>query len=1089
MTERLSQLPVLISEAKLKENHLLNGLIQVSVLGALSTMSSLSRLTPAAVSNTLEIAPALANLNFDFSIWKTEAPKEFDGVGSSLSTVRRDEAENGMPHVTARKLGALFGSTLPSTPNVTRAYGQRASEISQASSVSPQMRSRYGVFSSRVGSDATSIWAAATSGPAAIAVHLLACLLARMWDGPEATAIWAEIVQRRKELIRLEMDENSITEMTTLAAARQDITRAQLAEWDASARSWLRTADTVKSRQQKQLMLIIDNVKGSVNKMNDTYESVLAAWKNSLAQMEGLIKGISQQAISGDILLALSAWHLFPDMLVVVPCKTQVRQHDPIFESGGALTIGLEKPDLDKSGVSWSLPLARLRHYGAPVVSSCSINSQERSRLSLTEFLQAFLGCFLQGWGDAALDTLRAVRWLCHISHILDDAACAGLPEAKAIISAGAKFSWLSLLLSAAEYHLNCQGNEKLVAKKLLSLGRKHGKPFLGIPKMPMFGLLYCGDFVSLLRKEDDQIAFLRKVAEDICQELRLDSHQMFIRYRHVCPESSKATYEYATALPWNRPSTKRMYDGSEHKSQTHCRWLYAGSADLRKDRLSDARYDERLDDLFSPETIESRRGNDWRTVPSAFADWHAAHGRESFNNSDREYFDAAECNLFQHEFDSRANVYTAIGEEIMKRESQSIEDFAVGSMGIFWDNMGDMYSYSGRTPWYKYLYGDIHRAAIFVLEGEGTLINLVRSPKQDSLDMYTLFEAGKMEPNAVVNRLSWYFRTAEVEADPYMQSAKAVSTAAMAYSNFPDATIDIRVLQCKLWQAQWVRSAVSQMTNSPHNVQTSRVAPLSLEPYRLDRACAFTCITMFESGHYDANPSELVDVMAMSSGDSLFVGAALLCDPSLESYSADIKRIAGNIGRPGIAFLVPPQAPMMRDVSISEWPQLGNFEFDGVPRDCFNSTSLHLSFTGAGGPVNVGFSGARDADVYMLETLVSVHDSGKWVADLNVLDTFRSHYLDFIPPCTDQHHKATTLSPTYSVTSIENWLELVDELDKDICLVQAHGNWEARLAATSISVAKNHRTIIAPEKVCWECFSNTINGISVTVRPLVVVL
>lgn len=167
-------------------------------------MSSISRLTPAAISSTAEFTAALASINFDFSLYKIEAPKEFDGVGSSLSTIRRDEAENGMSHATARKLGALFESVLPPTPNLTRAYGQRASEISRASSVSPQTRSRYGVFSSQVGSDATSIWAAATSGSAAIAVHLLACLLAKMWDGPEATAIWVEIVQRRKEMIRAE---------------------------------------------------------------------------------------------------------------------------------------------------------------------------------------------------------------------------------------------------------------------------------------------------------------------------------------------------------------------------------------------------------------------------------------------------------------------------------------------------------------------------------------------------------------------------------------------------------------------------------------------------------------------------------------------------------------------------------------------------------------------------------------------------------------------------------------------------------------------------------------------------------------------
>ena len=56
----------------------------------------INKLTAATLSNNLEVAPALANLNFDFALWKVEAPKEFDGVVSALSSVRREKAENGM---------------------------------------------------------------------------------------------------------------------------------------------------------------------------------------------------------------------------------------------------------------------------------------------------------------------------------------------------------------------------------------------------------------------------------------------------------------------------------------------------------------------------------------------------------------------------------------------------------------------------------------------------------------------------------------------------------------------------------------------------------------------------------------------------------------------------------------------------------------------------------------------------------------------------------------------------------------------------------------------------------------------------------
>lgn len=51
---------------------------------------SINEITPAPLNNTLEIAPALANVNFDFSLWKVEAPKEFNGVGSALSSDSRD---------------------------------------------------------------------------------------------------------------------------------------------------------------------------------------------------------------------------------------------------------------------------------------------------------------------------------------------------------------------------------------------------------------------------------------------------------------------------------------------------------------------------------------------------------------------------------------------------------------------------------------------------------------------------------------------------------------------------------------------------------------------------------------------------------------------------------------------------------------------------------------------------------------------------------------------------------------------------------------------------------------------------------------
>jgi hypothetical protein len=520
---------------------------------------SFNKLAVSAVNGALEIQPALANINFDFSLWKVAPPKEFEGVGAALTTFRRNEAENGCAHRTARKLGALFEKLLPTTPKLIKAYGQRASEISKASSIDAEARAAYGVFASRVGADATSLWAAATSGSSAIAVHLLACMLARIWEGPEATSIWVEITEKRKQEVKDDFEQNNVSDMATLAAAQQDLTRSQISEWDASARAWLRVADAEKCRQQKQLMPILENIQIPVNKKTETYSSVISAWKNALVQMEGLITGVSQEAQGGDIILGLSAWHLFPDLMVVAPRTTPVRQRDPIFAHGGVLTIGLINLNAEERGIHWSLPLAHLRHYGTPVISSRSIDGNERSRISTSELLMATFGCVLQGWGEAGNKTLQAVTWFNNVSRLLEKSRSAGGHSARILLEGDAAVSWFSLLLTVAGQYIESQEDERKKANKLILLGRKHGKRFLDRPAEPLFGLLgfsnndrsdesqsktspeelllksasvvagmtpsfptlisrvgQRGRYVNLISTDDDKIHFLRKVALDI---------------------------------------------------------------------------------------------------------------------------------------------------------------------------------------------------------------------------------------------------------------------------------------------------------------------------------------------------------------------------------------------------------------------------------------------------------------------------------------------------------------------------------------------------------------------------------------------
>ncbi|KAF3172805.1 hypothetical protein EYR41_000960 [Orbilia oligospora] len=144
--------------------------------------TNISKIQTALASITQETKLALFNLNLDCSLVKVDAPAEYLPFGNALTKFRRNQAEVGSAHRIARKLGMLFEDIVPQTPELIKAYGIRATEIikfhDEQLSPKPGGRPDYGPFTPYVGVDGTSIWAAATSSGAAIAMHLLACLLA-----------------------------------------------------------------------------------------------------------------------------------------------------------------------------------------------------------------------------------------------------------------------------------------------------------------------------------------------------------------------------------------------------------------------------------------------------------------------------------------------------------------------------------------------------------------------------------------------------------------------------------------------------------------------------------------------------------------------------------------------------------------------------------------------------------------------------------------------------------------------------------------------------------------------------------------------
>ena len=180
---------------------------------------------------------------------------------------------------------------------------------------------------------------------------------------------------------------------------------------------------------------------------------------------------------------------------------------------------------------------------------------------------------------------------------------------------------------------------------------------------------------------------------------------------------------------------------------------------------------------------------------------------------------------------------------------------------------------------------------------------------------------------------------------------------------------------------------------------------------------------------------------------------------------------LPATIGRAGMAMLFAPDQVRLCAQDHSQWTVVNHIDFDGSPEDNFQATSLHLPFTGFERSLDAISIGAQDVDVYLLETRISLHHEGTWLADLNVLNSLQGRSiskLSYPAPCPHVTYKA----PAWSMTAIDNWDEFFDSPKKP-CVVRAYRNWIARLSFLCISHHLNRRAIILPESTCWECYAN----------------
>ena len=170
-----------------------------------------------------------------------------------------------------------------------------------------------------------------------------------------------------------------------------------------------------------------------------------------------------------------------------------------------------------------------------------------------------------------------------------------------------------------------------------------------------------------------------------------------------------------------------------------------------------------------------------------------------------------------------------------------------------------------------------------------------------------------------------------------------------------------------------------------------------------------------------------------------------------------------------------------MRDSDYLRFMSASETQFDGQGKDLFSRTSLHLSFTDHHIPLYDSNSRmGLDSQVSILESIISVRDSGVWVADVDVLKALK-HKRVFRNVTDAQCNHDKGLPANHNLQSVETWEEILDA-PIDRFVVRAHGNWLARLATTSVLAQviedkEAGRVTICGPDTCWHCVLKGLIG------------
>ena len=352
-----------------------------------------------------------------------------------------------------------------------------------------------------------------------------------------------------------------------------------------------------------------------------------------------------------------------------------------------------------------------------------------------------------------------------------------------------------------------------------------------------------------------------------------------------------------------------------------------------------------------------------------------------------------------------------------------------------------------------RYITGSIELAMLYMIGGH---TNISDSVIPQSLVAEAIKE-GLVDERACQKKIERNLYNSDM-----LISLRALSTMEKILKKMSGLTTPVKVAYTSVCKGKWIPKTGQHLSKGQNDFT------LSLER-------GFACVTLFESGGFNLEPEHLREVLAISSGNSLFIPKILLQDPCENINRPDIKRITGNLGRPGISLLVPPRSPKVLSLGEDCWVHINHDLFNGKSEDCYSNSTLHLSFTGHEMPVDVGDHGLIDTQISFLEAPISLHNRGTWIADLGILRSIRNLRLRQINHC-NRHNDAEASFENFSteLTAVDSWEELLENPD-NAAIVRAHANWQARLAAMALGIQQGYSVFVLPQKICWKCVHDSL--------------